>query len=191
MTRPIPAPPESRRAGAKKTDPAPGELSRQRQREASAARAAAGGESSDALLRRVVEELDEMKAEDVRELDVRELTNITDYMVVATGRTGRHVRSIAEKVALSAKHRGEPALGVEGEQEAEWVLVDLCDVVLHVMQPETRELYQLEKFWSQMGELREDEEDPNADSALDDDDDFDDEDSDDDGEGGRGGGGGA
>ena len=103
-----------------------------------------GGE----LLRLVRAELDELKAEDVQVLDVRELTDVTDYMVVATGRTGRHVRAITEKVATSAKHRGAPPIGVEGEREGEWVLVDLCDVIVHVMQPDARELYQLEKLWS-------------------------------------------
>ena len=100
------------------------------------------------LLRLVRDELDEIKAEDVQVLDVRELTDLTDYMVVATGRTGRHVRAITERVATSAKHRGAPPIGVEGEREGEWVLVDLCDVIVHVMQPDARALYQLEKLWS-------------------------------------------
>lgn len=104
--------------------------------------------TSGELLRLVQAELDELKAEDVQVLDVRELTDVTDYMVVATGRTGRHVRAITEKVATSAKHRGAPPIGVEGEREGEWVLVDLCDVIVHVMQPDARELYQLEKLWS-------------------------------------------
>ena len=107
------------------------------------------------LLRLVQADLDELKAEDVQVLDVRELTDVADYMVVATGRTGRHVRAITEKVAVSAKHRGTPPLGVEGGQEGEWVLVDLCDVIVHVMQPDARELYQLEKLWSPVMALRE------------------------------------
>lgn len=113
------------------------------------------GPSSGELLRLVRADLDELKAEDVQILDVRELTDVTDYMVVATGRTGRHVRAITEKVATSAKHRGTPPLGVEGEREGEWVLVDLCDVIVHVMQPDARELYQLEKLWSPVMALRE------------------------------------
>ena len=109
----------------------------------------------DELLRLVMAELEELKAGEVEVLDVRELTEFTDYMVVATGRTSRHVRAITEKVVVSAKHRDAPPLGVEGEREGEWVLVDLCDVVVHVMQPETRELYQLEKLWSPIVALRE------------------------------------
>ena len=105
-------------------------------------------------------DLDELKAQDVEVLDVRDLTDVADYMVVATGRTGRHVRAITEQVALSAKRRGAPPLGVEGGREADWVLVDLCDVVVHVMQPDTRALYQLEKFWAPVVALREDREDP-------------------------------
>ena len=109
----------------------------------------------DELLRLVMAELEELQAGDVEVLDVRELTDVTDYMVVATGRTNRHVRAITEKVVVSAKHRNAPPLGVEGERDGEWVLVDLCDVVVHVMQPETRELYQLEKLWSPVMALRE------------------------------------
>ena len=111
--------------------------------------------ASGELLRQVRADLEELKAEDVEVLDVRELTDVTDYMVVATGRTSRHVRAITEKVALAAKHRGVPPLGVEGEREGEWILVDLCDVIVHVMQPDTRELYQLEKLWSPVMALRE------------------------------------
>ena len=111
-----------------------------------------GGEE---LLRLVMAELEELQAGDVEVLDVRELTDVTDYMVVATGRTSRHVRAITEKVVVSAKQRDAPPLGVEGEREGEWVLVDLCDVVVHVMQPDARDLYQLEKLWSPVMALRE------------------------------------
>ena len=111
-----------------------------------------GGEK---LLRLVMAELEELQAGDIEVLDVRELTDVTDYMVVATGRTSRHVRAITEKVVVSAKHRDTPPLGIEGEREGEWVLVDLCDVVVHVMQPDARELYQLEKLWSPVMALRE------------------------------------
>ena len=109
----------------------------------------------DELLRLVVADLEELQAGDVEVLDVRELTDVTDYMVVATGRTGRHVRAITERVVVSAKHRDAPPIGVEGEREGDWVLVDLCDVVVHVMQPETRDLYQLEKLWSPVMAIRE------------------------------------
>ena len=110
-----------------------------------------GGE----LLGLVVADIEELKGDRVEVLDVRELTDVTDYMVVVTGRTDRHVRAITERIVVSAKHRDAPPLGVEGEREGEWVLVDLCDVIVHVMQPETRDLYQLEKLWSPVVELRE------------------------------------
>jgi len=110
---------------------------------------------SDELLRLVLADIEELKGESIEVLDVRDHTDVTDYMVVATGRTNRHVRAITEKVIVAAKHRGAPPLGVEGEREGEWVLVDLCDVVIHVMQPETRDLYQLEKLWSPVMAIRE------------------------------------
>ena len=114
-----------------------------------------GGPDSGELLRLVTADIEELKGDRVEVLDVRELTDVADYMVVVTGRTNRHVRAITEKVVVSAKHRGTPPLGVEGEREGNWVLVDLCDVIVHVMQPETRDLYQLEKLWSPIVELRE------------------------------------
>lgn len=91
--------------------------------------------------------LDDLKANDVRTLDVRKITSIADYMVVASGRSDRHVRSLADSVVTQAKNIGVRPLGVEGEQEGEWVLVDLGDVIVHVMQPRTREFYSLEKLW--------------------------------------------
>jgi len=92
--------------------------------------------------------LDDIKAQDVQLLDVRKLTSIMDFMIVATGTSDRHVRSIADKVIEAVEARGVKALGIEGADEAEWVLVDLGDVVLHVMQRKVRDLYQLEKLWT-------------------------------------------
>ena len=122
-----------------------------------AGRSAGGrnGPDSEELLQIVMAEIEELKGDRVEVLDVRELTDVADYMVVVTGRTARHVRAITEKVVVSAKHRATPPLGVEGEREGEWVLVDLCDVIVHVMQPATRDLYQLEKLWSPVVALRE------------------------------------
>ena len=82
--------------------------------------------------------LEELKARDVRVLDVRRQTAITDYMIVASGTSDRHVRSIAEWLVQQADAAGVPALGVEGTGSGEWVLVDLADVVVHVMQPRAR-----------------------------------------------------
>ena len=92
--------------------------------------------------------LNELKARDVRVLDVRSLTSITDHMVVATGTSGRHVRSIAEKLIEGTKKAGKPPLGVEGQEGGEWVLVDMHDVVVHIMQRRAREFYKLEDLWA-------------------------------------------
>ena len=92
--------------------------------------------------------LDEMKAEEITQLDVRELTDITDIMFVCTGRSNRHVKSIANKLVQAAKAANFPVLGHAGEEEAEWILVDLGDVIVHIMQAEARDLYQLESLWT-------------------------------------------
>ena len=103
---------------------------------------------SDRLLEVVLAALDEMKGVDVQVVDVRGLTSITDHMVVVSGTSTRHVKAMAEYVVEQAKKHGCKPLGVEGETTAEWMLVDLADVVVHVMMPETREFYALEKLWS-------------------------------------------
>jgi ribosome-associated protein len=99
--------------------------------------------------------LDEIKALDVRVLDVRPLTDITDYMIVASGRSNRQVRALAEEVMEQATRRGVRPLGVEGLEKCEWVLVDLGDVVVHVMQPATRDFYQIERLWDSTALARE------------------------------------
>jgi ribosome-associated protein len=103
---------------------------------------------SDRLLEVVLAALEEMKGVNVRVVDVRELTSITDRMVIVSGTSTRHVKALAENVILQAKQHGCKPLGVEGETTADWVLVDLADVVVHVMMPETRDFYALEKLWS-------------------------------------------
>ncbi|PIE00844.1 MAG: ribosome silencing factor [Thiothrix nivea] len=97
----------------------------------------------------VLKALDDMKARDVRILDVRGKSTITELMVIATGTSTRHVKSIADHVALTAKSAGEPPLGTEGERDSAWMLVDLNDIVVHVMLPETRDFYNLEKLWGE------------------------------------------
>ena len=92
--------------------------------------------------------MEEIKARDVTEIDVRGKTSVTDYMVVASGTSTRHVKSIADEVVRFAKKTGVMPLGVEGEREAEWVLVDLGDVIVHVMLPRVREYYALERLWT-------------------------------------------
>ena len=91
--------------------------------------------------------LDEMKAQEIHVIDVRGKTSITDLLVIASGSSSRHVKSMAEAVAFKAKEAGEPPLGSEGVNEGEWALVDLNGVVVHIMQPKVRDFYQLERLW--------------------------------------------
>lgn len=108
--------------------------------------------AEDRLLNIVVDAIDDMKGVELIVIDVREMTSITDRMVVVSGTSTRHVKAIADSVAFKAKHDGFPALGVEGAQAAEWVLIDLGDVVVHVMTPAIREFYALEKLWAVVGD---------------------------------------
>lgn len=104
---------------------------------------------SNARLRKIVlAALDDMKARDIREIDVRGRSDFADLMVIASGTSSRHVKAIADTVVIKAKAAGLPPLGVEGSDDAEWVLVDLGDIIVHVMQPRTREFYGLERLWT-------------------------------------------
>lgn len=100
------------------------------------------------LLKSVHAAIDELKARDTVEIDVRGKTSVCDFMVIASGTSTRHVKSIADEVVKNAKRLDCQPLGVEGEREAEWVLVDLGDVVVHVMLPRVREFYALERLWT-------------------------------------------
>ncbi len=104
--------------------------------------------SPDALLQIAHSAVAQLKAVDVVEIDVRGRSSVCDYMVIASGTSSRHVKSIAEEVVKQSKQLGCQPLGVEGEREAEWVLVDLGDVVVHVMLPRVREFYALERLWT-------------------------------------------
>ena len=104
--------------------------------------------STSTLRQHVIDALEELKAKEIREIDVRGRTSIADILVIASGTSARHVKSIADEVVKFAKKAGVMPLGVEGEQEAEWVLVDLGDVIVHVMLPRIREFYGLERLWS-------------------------------------------
>lgn len=92
--------------------------------------------------------LEDMKAVDITFLDVVGKSSLTDVLFFATGNSTRHVKSIADEVGIKAKDAGLEILGIEGKGSAEWVLVDLNDVIVHVMLAKTREFYQLEKLWS-------------------------------------------
>ena len=100
------------------------------------------------LRQRVLAALDELKAKDVTEIDVRGKTSIADWLIDGAGTSSRHVKSIADEVVKFAKQAGVLPLGVEGQQEAEWVLVDLGDIIVHVMLPRIREFYGLERLWT-------------------------------------------
>ena len=102
----------------------------------------------EALKALVLEALDEIKAEEVVTLDVQGQTDIADLMVVASGQSKRQIKALAANVVEHAKAAGCRPLGVEGEEDGEWVLVDLGDVIVHFMQPEVRALYDLERLWS-------------------------------------------
>jgi ribosome-associated protein len=102
---------------------------------------------SEMLTALAVAALEDLKAIDIKVLDVRELTTIADNMVICTGTSNRHVKSLAENVMDKAREGGNRALGVEGLAEGEWVLVNLNGVLVHVMQTQTRLHYQLEKLW--------------------------------------------
>lgn len=96
----------------------------------------------------VINALEDLKAEDITMLDVTEKTSVTDWLVIATGTSSRHVKSIANNVITEIKKAGNPPLGIEGEDDGEWVLVDLGDIIVHVMQKQAREYYDLESLWS-------------------------------------------
>lgn len=99
------------------------------------------------LLAFVLHNLEEMKAQDIVTLDVHSLTQITDSMVICSGTSSRHTQSIANSLVSHSKAQGVMPIGVEGEDYGDWILVDLGDVIIHVMLPPTREFYSLEKLW--------------------------------------------
>jgi len=100
------------------------------------------------ILKLVETTLEDLKAIDVEVLDVNHLTSITDLMVIVSGRSTRHVKSLADEVMRQAKSEGVEVIGYEGEQEGEWILIDLAYVIVHIMLPRVRDFYKLEKLWS-------------------------------------------
>ncbi|MFT5897068.1 MAG: ribosome-associated protein [bacterium] len=104
--------------------------------------------NSKAVIEMAVTTLEDMKGVDLVVIDIIGKSSIADAMVVVTGTSQRHVRSLAEQVRLAAKEANHPPLGVEGAESSDWVLVDLGDVIVHVMTEEKREFYSLEKLWS-------------------------------------------
>ena len=104
--------------------------------------------NSEKLSNLAVEALEEIKGLDIVKLDVRNMTTVTDWMIVASGTSSRHVQALVDNVAEKAKAAGHRPSGVEGESGGEWVLLDLQDALIHVMLPKVREFYNLEKLWS-------------------------------------------
>jgi ribosome-associated protein len=105
-----------------------------------------------ALVKAAVAALEDMKAANIKVMDVRKATDVADCMVLASGNSDRHVRSIADRVVERAKAAGFRPMGMEGERDGEWVLVDLNDVIVHVMLPRVREFYGLEELWEAVPE---------------------------------------
>ncbi|MFY0616351.1 ribosome silencing factor [Shimia sp.] len=103
--------------------------------------------TSEALLARILTSLDEDKAEDIVQVDLRGKTSIGDYMVICSGRSSRQVVALAEKMVERLKHEFDRASKVEGKDTGDWVLVDTGDVIVHIFRPEVRDFYQLEKMW--------------------------------------------
>lgn len=99
------------------------------------------------LVQVVIAALEELKGQDILTIDVREKTSITDFMVIATGSSSRHVKSLAETVLEKTKEQGVRPIGSEGLDSGEWGLIDLGNVVVHVMQAATRQFYDLERLW--------------------------------------------
>ncbi len=95
----------------------------------------------------VIEAIEELKGQDIVVLDVKEKASFTDFMVIASGTSDRHLKAMANEVHVKAKAAGNPPLSTEGEDSRNWILVDLGDVVVHLMRPEVREMYELEKLW--------------------------------------------
>ncbi len=95
-----------------------------------------------------VDALDDLKGQSIRSINVKKLTEITDYMVIATGRSSTHVKALSDEVVKKVKEAGGEVIGVEGKMQSEWVLVDVGDVVVHIMMAPVRALYNLEELWS-------------------------------------------
>jgi ribosome-associated protein len=112
-----------------------------------ASAAAKSGAARRSLKSVILDALDSMKALEVKILDVRGLTDIADFMVIASGTSDRHVRSVAQRVIEKTKEAGFRPHGVEGQKDGDWVLIDLHEMIVHVMLPRVREFYGLEKLW--------------------------------------------
>lgn len=102
----------------------------------------------------VINALEDFKAIDIHQIDVRGQNPLTDLFVVASGSSLRHIKSMADNLVLKAKEAGTPPIGIEGDRQSEWVLVDLNDIIVHLMLPQTRAFYNLEKLWEASSQQR-------------------------------------
>jgi ribosome-associated protein len=109
------------------------------------------------LLKLIQHTLEDNKAEEIVSLDVRELTAITDWMIICSATSKRHVHALGDHLVTKVKAQGIQPLGVEGENQNEWLLVDLGDIVIHIMLPEVRKFYSLEKLWAVTLKVRKDD----------------------------------
>lgn len=104
----------------------------------------------EALRNLIVDALEDRKGRDVVAMNVAEISDVTDYMIVASGTSNRHVKALVDQVVEAATLAGVKPLGVEGRENSEWVLVDMGDALVHVMQSETRSFYDLERLWTEL-----------------------------------------
>jgi len=105
-------------------------------------------QTTDTLQDLVIQAMDDLKAENINHINLEGVSGFTDRMIFASGNSNRHVKSIAQSVIDASKKANIPPLGVEGEDIGDWVLVDLGDIVVHVMLPETRDFYEIERLWA-------------------------------------------
>ena len=129
------------------TNAAKGNAAKGKTTKGSTAKGSAAAKASPSLKTVVTDALADMKALEVKVLDVRGLTDVADFMVIASGTSDRHVRSVAQRVVERTKEAGFRPHGVEGQQDSDWVLIDLNEMIVHVMLPRVREFYGLEKLW--------------------------------------------
>ena len=144
---PVEKKPASKKPTARKLRTAPSGVARKTKRPNATTSTSRAGAGRGLLKSVVLAALEDMKALEVKILDVRSLTDIADFMVIASGTSDRHVRSVAQRVVEKTKEAGYRPHGVEGEQDGDWVLIDLHEMIVHVMLPRVREFYGLEKLW--------------------------------------------
>ncbi|WP_423064186.1 ribosome silencing factor [Candidiatus Paracoxiella cheracis] len=110
--------------------------------------------NTEKLAKLIIDTLEDHKALQITELDVTELTDIVDRMIICSATSKRHANALADNLIMKSKEAGIKPLGVEGEEESEWILIDLHDIIVHIMLPEIRDFYSLEKLWSMTEEAR-------------------------------------